>query len=229
MYSEGVLRKFGLSGGGRADETVALHSAAAASADAAHLAPSDILALMTPLGKVYRSALNNSNHLPSSEGLRLLTTPVGFQWPGAWQALGRTREEKWMNAAFESCAFKTCLSTVGGFVIGGALGLFGASVDPYYSMGGRVDPAAQTVKMVFQEMASRSYSSAKNFAMVGALFSSIECAIESYRGKSDWQNSAYSGGATGFLIGFRAGLKPGILGGLGFAAFSLIIDHYLHL
>jgi mitochondrial import inner membrane translocase subunit TIM22 len=64
-------------------------------------------------------------------------------------------------------------------VIGGALGLFGASVDPYYSMGGRVDPAQQTVKQVFKEMGSRSLSSAKNFALVGALFASIECTVES--------------------------------------------------
>lgn len=71
------------------------------------------------------------------------------------------------------------LDSVSGFVIGGALGLFGASVDPYYSMGGRVDPTTQTVKQVFREMGSRSLSSAKNFAMVGALFSSIECTVES--------------------------------------------------
>ncbi|GAU96205.1 hypothetical protein RvY_07683 [Ramazzottius varieornatus] len=187
---------------------------------------SDILSLVTPLGRVYRTAMV-SGMLPSKEEMRAHT--VGAQWPGAWQTFTRSREEKLMQSFFESCAFKTCLSTVGGFVIGGALGLFGASVDPYYSMGGRVDPATQTVRQVFREMGSRSLSSAKNFAMVGALFSSIECTVESYRGKSDWQNSAYSGGATGFLIGLRAGVKPGIIGGAVFAIFSVVIDKYMHM
>ncbi|OQV21477.1 putative Mitochondrial import inner membrane translocase subunit Tim22 [Hypsibius exemplaris] len=187
---------------------------------------SDILSLTTPLGRIYRIAMT-TGYLPKREELR--PQPVGIQWPGAWQAFTKTREEKMMSNLFESCVFKTCLSTVGGFVIGGALGLFGASVDPYYTMGGQVDPAKQTVREVFRDMGSRSLSSAKNFALVGALFASIECTIESYRGKSDWQNSAYSGGATGFLIGLRAGVKPGIIGGAVFACFSVVIDKYMHM
>lgn len=44
---------------------------------------------------------------------------------------------------------------------------------------------------------------AKNFAMIGAVFTAIECTIETQRGKSDWKNGTYAGGVTGGLIGLR--------------------------
>jgi hypothetical protein len=75
------------------------------------LGASDILSLTTPLGKIYRIAMV-TGHLPGKEELR--PQPVGIQWPGAWQAFTKTREEKLMQNIFESCVFKTCLSTVGG-------------------------------------------------------------------------------------------------------------------
>lgn len=68
------------------------------------------------------------------------------------------------------------------------------------------------------------------------------------RGKSDWKNGTYAGGVTGGLIGLRgvkwlwfiylekivklcfvAGVKAGVIGAAGFAAFSTAIDYYMHL
>ena len=51
------------------------------------------------------------------------------------------------------------------------------------------------------DMKNTISSSAKNFAIIGLMFASTECVIESYRGKSDMNNAVYSGFVTGGLIG----------------------------
>jgi len=62
--------------------------------------------------------------------------------------------------------------------LGAALGLFTASVNPNMA-----DPFAnekkQTAREVFREMRSTTHSYAKNFALIGAVFSIVECTIES--------------------------------------------------
>ncbi|CAG8483093.1 6170_t:CDS:2 [Diversispora eburnea] len=79
----------------------------------------------------------------------------------------------------ESCPFKVALSGVGGFVLGGLFGMFMssfemASVDPtIYDQ-----PMKKQLKATAQDMARRSFSMAKNFAVVGAIFSGTECVIE---------------------------------------------------
>lgn len=68
------------------------------------------------------------------------------------------------------------------------------------------DPTAQqtqTAREILREMKTSMLSYAKNFAMLGAVFSGVECCIESARGKSDWKNGTYAGGVTGGLIGLR--------------------------
>uniref|UniRef100_A0A1B6MK95 Mitochondrial import inner membrane translocase subunit TIM22 n=1 Tax=Graphocephala atropunctata TaxID=36148 RepID=A0A1B6MK95_9HEMI len=138
----------------------------------------------------------------------------------------KSREEKLIEAGFESCAFKTTMSCVAGFGLGAALGLFSSSVNPTIVPGQELK--TQTAREILREMKGSMLSYAKNFAMVGAMFSSVECAIETYRGKSDWKNGTYAGGVTGGLIGLRAGVKAAVLGAAGFAAFSTLIDYYMH-
>uniref|UniRef100_A0A8D8QW19 Mitochondrial import inner membrane translocase subunit TIM22 n=1 Tax=Cacopsylla melanoneura TaxID=428564 RepID=A0A8D8QW19_9HEMI len=140
----------------------------------------------------------------------------------------KSNEEKIMESILESCAFKTVISTVGGFVLGGALGLFSSSFAPVTVPIPGQDLKTQTAREIFREMRMSMLSYGKNFAAVGAIFTVVECSIETYRGKSDWKNSTYAGGVTGGLIGLRAGIKPGILGAAGFAAFSTLIDMYFH-
>lgn len=77
---------------------------------------------------------------------------------------------------FESCAFKTTLSCVMGFGLGAAIGLFSASVGPELSP---VNQPTQSVREVLRDMKGKSLSYAKNFALLGAMFSATECTIES--------------------------------------------------
>ncbi|CAB3369993.1 Hypothetical predicted protein [Cloeon dipterum] len=121
----------------------------------------------------------------------------------------KTNEEKMVEGFFESCPFKAGMSGVIGYGLGGALGLFSASVNP--TITGQ-EAKQQTAREVFRDLKTSTLSYAKNFAMIGLMFSAVECTIETYRGKSDWRNGTYAGAVTGGLIGFRAGLKAGIFG-----------------
>ncbi|NXW31194.1 TIM22 translocase, partial [Phaetusa simplex] len=175
--------------------------------------------------------------------------------PRAWDpaALGgipsppKSEEQKMVERAMESCAFKAALACVlwclrgmrcwsqgsfytlsfTGFVLGGAFGVFTAGIDTNVGFDPKDPYRTPTAKEVLKDMGQRGISYAKNFAIVGAMFSCTECVVESYRGKSDWKNSVISGCITGGAIGFRAGLKAGVIGCGGFAAFSAAIDYYL--
>ncbi|EEB09811.1 mitochondrial import inner membrane translocase subunit Tim22, putative [Pediculus humanus corporis] len=138
----------------------------------------------------------------------------------------KTKEENAIETAFESCAFKSFMSCVIGYGLGVAIGLFSSSVNPTIT---GPDAANQTAKEIFRDFRVTSHSYGKNFAVVGLVFSAVECTIESHRGKSDWRNGTYAGGVTGALIGLRAGIKAGIIGAAGFAAFSTAIDYYMNL
>ncbi|XP_050442927.1 mitochondrial import inner membrane translocase subunit Tim22 [Adelges cooleyi] len=135
----------------------------------------------------------------------------------------KSLEEKTLDSITESCIFKSVLSGVMGFALGGAIGLFTSSVNPPIKAPGQ----QETVREILREMKTSSLGYAKNFALLGAVFSGIECTVETYRGQSDWKNGTYAGGITGGLIGFRAGAKAGLLGALGFATFSTAIDYYM--
>lgn len=133
-------------------------------------------------------------------------------------------EEKTVQAVFESCPFKAILSGVAGCGLGAALGLFTSSVNP--SITG-ADLKQQTAREVLKDMRTAMGTYAKNFGMLGLMFSGIECCIESHRATDDWRNGTYAGFVTGGVIGLRAGVKTGLFGGLGFALFSAAIEFYM--
>ncbi|KAK0088135.1 hypothetical protein PV326_004939 [Microctonus aethiopoides] len=136
----------------------------------------------------------------------------------------KTNDEKSVEAAMESCVFKSVMSCVLGFGLGAAIGLFSASVGTNVTSVEK----PQTARETFREIKNTTISHGKSFAAVGCVFSAIECCIESYRGQTDWKNGTYAGGLTGAIIGLRAGIKASIVGAAGFAAFSTAIDYYLH-
>ena len=70
-------------------------------------------------------------------------------------------------------------SHLSGFALGGAIGLFAASVNP-------VDPEAaakQKARDVIKDMGKQCFFHAKNFAIIGAMFACTECIVESVRTK----------------------------------------------
>jgi len=134
----------------------------------------------------------------------------------------RPREEVMMQTVFESCPFRGLMSFCAGGALGGFFGLFSSSIAPHQTA------VQMTTKETLIDMKNTISSSAKNFAVIGLMFASTECVIESYRGKSDMKNAVYSGFVTGGLLGFRAGPMAAVYGGCGFAAFSVAIDYFMH-
>jgi import inner membrane translocase subunit TIM22 len=137
---------------------------------------------------------------------------------------GISEQEKKILSVMESCPFKCAISGVGGLGLGAIFGIFTASVDPMYTINPNKVP---TMKEIALEMKNRAWSTGKNFALLGVIFSTFECNIESYRGKHDLYNGFMSGFLTGGVLGLRAGVKPALYGGIGFALFSTIIESIL--
>eukprot|EP00126_Sphaerothecum_destruens_P004170 Sdes_comp18037_c0_seq2m7363 len=132
-----------------------------------------------------------------------------------------------IETVMESCAFKTVTSGVAGFFLGGAMGLVLVGLDPTGGAGPNQDPSKLKFREILKDMKVRSVSMAKNFGLIGLLFSGTECMIESSRGKSDEWNSVLGGCATGGLMGLRAGVQAGVIGCAGFAAFSYAMDKFM--
>jgi import inner membrane translocase subunit TIM22 len=81
----------------------------------------------------------------------------------------------------------------------------------------------------FKDMGKRSYSTAKNFGAVGALFSGIECGIEGLRAKNDLANGVAAGCLTGAILARNGGPQAAAVGCAGFAAFSAAIDTWMRM
>lgn len=90
-------------------------------------------------------------------------------------------------------------------------------------------PWREQVRRGFKDMGARSFSSAKNFGIVGALYSGTECCIEGLRAKNDLTNSVAAGCITGGILGAKAGPQAAAAGCVGFAAFSAAIDAYMRM
>ncbi|CAO3644346.1 unnamed protein product [Mucor fragilis] len=114
--------------------------------------------------------------------------------------------------------------------MGAAFGLFMSSFEyagPTVNEEMVKQTTKQQIKHAFRDMGTRSLSMAKNFGMVGMIYSGSECCIESYRAKNDLTNSVAAGAFTGGLLAAKAGPQAMALGAGGFALFSLAIDWYM--
>jgi import inner membrane translocase subunit TIM22 len=90
-------------------------------------------------------------------------------------------------------------------------------------------PLRQQLRQGFKDMGTRSWSSAKNFGVVGAIFSGTECCIEGLRAKNDIYNGVSAGCITGGVLAASAGPQAAVVGCAGFAAFSAAIDYYMRM
>lgn len=124
----------------------------------------------------------------------------------------------------ENCAVRSIFSAVAG----GALGVFwsllvsgGGPFAPYQPS----DAAKMKVMATLKEMGRNAKFYAKQFSLIGLLFSGSECAIEQIRGKSDLYNGLTAGCFTGAALAWNTGPMNMAFGCAGFAAFSLVIDH----
>ncbi|KAH8702026.1 putative mitochondrial import inner membrane translocase subunit [Talaromyces proteolyticus] len=164
--------------------------------------------------------------------------PIGGAGGGNPATAGMTEQEqrmvKMMNAAAESCPFKIALAGGGGFVLGGAFGLFTAAMaydTPLTAKGQEITslPMREQLRQGFRDMGSRSWSAARNFGYVGAVYSAAECAIEGLRAKNDIKNHVAAGCVTGGWLARNAGPQAAAAGCVGFAAFSTAIEMYMRM
>ncbi|MCJ1224481.1 Mitochondrial import inner membrane translocase subunit tim22 [Toensbergia leucococca] len=161
----------------------------------------------------------------------------GFGGGGVDTAGSSSQEQmmiKYMQAAMESCPAKTVISGGMGFVLGGAFGLFMSSMSydtPLTPQGQQLAslPVREQLRRGFKDMGTRSFSSAKNFALVGSIFAGTECCIEGFRAKNDLKNGIAAGCLTGGALGAKAGPQAAAIGCAGFAAFSAAIDYYMRM
>ncbi|RKP33285.1 mitochondrial inner membrane translocase subunit Tim17/Tim22/Tim23/peroxisomal protein PMP24 [Dimargaris cristalligena] len=113
-----------------------------------------------------------------------------------------------------------------GFGLGGVFGLVMSSLD-FAAPVDSTQTTKQQVKATLRDMGTRSWSSAKGFAVMAAIFSGTECVIESYRAKNDLYNSMTAGCITGGVLAARSGPKAVAVGCVGIGAFSTAIDWYM--
>jgi import inner membrane translocase subunit TIM22 len=76
-------------------------------------------------------------------------------------------------------------------------------------------------------MLNASKSSAKTFAVLGAIYTANECTLEKIRGCHDSTNAIVAGCSTGAMIGARGGPQAAAISCVGFAAFGMVMERFL--
>ncbi|PRQ34632.1 mitochondrial import inner membrane translocase subunit TIM22-4 [Rosa rugosa] len=126
---------------------------------------------------------------------------------------------------WNNCVVRSVASGVMGGGLGLMMGLFlGALDNPVMQdqMTGR-----QQFIYTAKQMGSRSWGSAKAFAVMGFVFSAAECVVEKARAKHDTTNTVVAGCVTGGALSAKGGPKAACVGCAGFATFSVLIEKFL--
>ncbi|XVF84111.1 hypothetical protein PTKIN_Ptkin16aG0548300 [Pterospermum kingtungense] len=129
-------------------------------------------------------------------------------------------QEVWNN-----CAVRSVVSGVMGGGLGFFMGMFLGALDNPLMQDGMT--GRQQFIYTAKQMGGRSWSSAKAFAVMGLVFSAVECVVEKARAKHDTTNTVVAGCVTGGTMSARGGPKAACAGCAGFAAFSVLIEKFL--
>ena len=131
-------------------------------------------------------------------------------------------------ALTESCLVRAAFACAGGAVMGGLFGAamagLGGGAMAEVTPAGRDVRAMQALREGLAHMRARAVSSGRSFALIGGIYSLVECPIERARGRRDLKNAVATGAITGAVVAYRAGPKAMVLGAAGFAAFGVVMD-----
>ncbi|KAJ3131304.1 Mitochondrial import inner membrane translocase subunit tim22 [Irineochytrium annulatum] len=129
--------------------------------------------------------------------------PRGF-WDGFNEGAAMPISPMTISDAFESCPVKAVTALGAGFVLGGLFGMFMSSVDGGFTNDEFLKLSTrEQIRLTLKDMGAKCYSSAKNFAVVGGVYASTECVIESFRAKNDMYNGISAGCITGAALAAR--------------------------
>ncbi|KAF7296101.1 hypothetical protein MKEN_01425300 [Mycena kentingensis (nom. inval.)] len=137
------------------------------------------------------------------------------------------RIEQFMGEAATSCPAKAVIAGGAGIVFGGLFSLMTASMSYEDPLLRQNQAATQRARDILRETGRNMWLNGKSFGKVGALYSSIECVIESYRAKNDIYNSISAGFLSGAILARNAGPRAAFGGGVLFGAFSTAIDLFM--
>ena len=136
-------------------------------------------------------------------------------------------EVAFVQGMMEACPTKAVLSGVMGGGMGALFGLFMGSYDPMIAHEYDGKSAKEQFRITLRQMANKAGSYGRSFAVVGFMYSGVECTIEKTRAKHDIYNSVGAGCVTGAGLAWRAGPTAMGVGCAGFAAFSAAIDTFM--
>ncbi|KAF9587841.1 hypothetical protein IFM89_006095 [Coptis chinensis] len=125
----------------------------------------------------------------------------------------------------EQIWFRSSLAGVMGGGMGLIFGIFLGSLDNPITQ----DQMGAKKQFIYtaKQMGTKSLGFAKNFALMGFVFSAAEGVMEKTRAKHDITNSTVAGCVTGGVLAAKGGPQAACLGCAGFAAFSYVIDKFI--
>ncbi|KAJ3381443.1 Mitochondrial import inner membrane translocase subunit tim22 [Lobulomyces angularis] len=184
---------------------------------------------MEPMGGIQPDSINNTNSsLQQNEELEILPKAL-YQNPNPLTRITgpSTYEQQLFSNLLESCPTKTVISMGAGFGLGVLFSLFMSSANHETTETFHKLSTREQLKITAKDMGRTAYSTGKNFGLVGALFASSECIIETFRGKNDLINVSSAGCVSGAILAAPTGPKGMAVGCAGFAAFSTAIEAYM--